>query len=125
VEDKDLRKTAVTLLVDQSGSMRGLKINHIAVAVEHAARMLLDLGCAVEILGFTTVGWKGGNSRKQWIFDGVPRYPGRLCDLLHIIYRSADEPPTITAATLSPMVNRNNLYENVDGEAIHTGLRED
>ena len=111
--------TVVTLLLDQSGSMRGEKIVLAAAAVNIAQDFLLNLGCAVEILGFTTTSWKGGESRSAWVRAMKPSLPGRLCDLLHIIYRTADDVRTDRGGwDPKPMLRPNLLKENVDGEAL-------
>jgi cobaltochelatase CobT len=107
--------TAVTLLVDHSGSMRKEGIAVAAAATQIAYTFLLDLGASVEIAGFTTRSWKGGRSREQWLSTGSPPNPGRLCDLLHIVYcDAADRRPPDLTRMLRPDV----LKENIDGEAI-------
>jgi cobaltochelatase CobT len=115
-----LADTAITLLVDQSGSMRGQSMLLAAAATDVAQDFLRHLGVSVEILGFTTTSWRGGRSRAQrrWR-DMGPSKPGRLCDLLHIIYRSADDPRASTGGwSLRPMLRPDLPKENVDGEAI-------
>lgn len=111
--------TIVALLIDQSGSMRGQSMLLAAAAVDVAQDFLSHLGCKVEVLGFTTVSWRGGRSRKRWKWWFRPRNPGRLCELLHIVYRSADN----RWASAGGWAFRNMLRpdlpkENIDGEAI-------
>ena len=91
-EDTEFRDTVVTLLIDNSGSMRGRPIMVAAVCADILARTLERCGVKVEILGFTTRAWKGGASREDWLKAGKPPQPGRLNDLRHIIYKSADAP---------------------------------
>lgn len=110
------RPTAVTLLVDQSGSMRNRPMERTTAAIRLAHRALLEAGCNVEVLGFTTASWKGGKSRIKWMSRGKPRRPGRLCDLLHVIYSAAGE--AADDERLRPMVRPDLLHENVDGEAL-------
>lgn len=109
------RPTVVALLIDHSGSMKGRKILLAAAAAEVAIDFLLPLGVAVEILGFTTVGWRGGQSRQAWIAAGRPAAPGRLCDLRHIVYGEA---AGRLHGSLWPMFRPDLLAENVDGEAL-------
>lgn len=109
----------VSILIDHSGSMRGRSIAFTAAAVDFVQDFLLHMGCKVEVLGFTTTSWKGGLSRCRWISDGKPFNPGRLCDLLHIVYRSADDTrKSSIAMPLQNMLRPDLLKENVDGEAI-------
>lgn len=109
----------VSLLVDHSGSMRGQSILMAAAAVDTAQDFLRNLGCKVEVLGYTTASWKGGNSRKRWQAFGSPRRPGRLCDLLHIIYRPADDMRVSSLGNrLKNMLRPDLLKENIDGEAL-------
>ncbi len=111
--------TVFSLLVDHSGSMRGQSILLAAAAVEITCEFLVRLGCKVEILGFTTSNWKGGLSREKWKRAGRRDRPGRLCDLLHIVYRSADEDGSPTLGyRLRNMLRPDLLKENVDGEAV-------
>ena len=111
--------TVVTLLLDQSGSMRGQNILLAAAAIDVAQDFLRNLGCAVEVLGFTTMTWHGGKSRQKWLRAMGPPLPGRLCDLLHIIYRKADDLRTSGAGwAFKPMLRPHLLKENVDGEAL-------
>ena len=119
ISEDTFKDTVVTLMVDQSGSMKGRKILMAAAAVDVAQDFLRGLGCAVEVLGFTTVSWKGGLSRRRWISAGRPAYPGRLCDLLHIVYRSADDERSSSLGNgLKNMLRPDLLKENVDGEAL-------
>ena len=114
-----LKETAVTLLVDQSGSMRGQRILLAAAAVDAAQDFLVALGASVEILGFTTASWHGGAPRKRWLSAGAPPKPGRLCELLHIVYRDQSGPGSGTGGwDLRPMLRPDLLKENVDGEAL-------
>ncbi|WP_088682197.1 cobalamin biosynthesis protein CobT [Rhizobium sp. R635] len=117
--EHERQDTVVSILVDHSGSMRGQSILLAAATVEIACDFLSRLGYRVEILGFTTLDWKGGQSRRLWKRRGSPQYPGRLCDLLHIVYRSADKrgPPAL-GYVLKDMLRRDLLKENVDGEAL-------
>ena len=111
--------TAVTLLIDQSGSMDGQKMLLAAATADVVSEFLLHLGITVEILGFTTTSWKGGKSRKKWKWDSCPPQPGRLCDLLHIVYLSAtNRYPAGKANALRNMLRPDLLKENVDGEAL-------
>ncbi|SRR5579862_849819 len=111
--------TIVALLVDQSGSMRGPKMLLAAAAVDAAQAALSGIGIAVEMLGFTTVDWRGGRARRLWSRLGRPRSPGRLCDLLHIVYRDASERGSGTGGYAYRGMLRPDLpKENVDGEAV-------
>lgn len=111
--------TTVTILVDQSGSMRGQSMLLAAAACDVAQDFLSHLGITVEILGFTTVGWRGGESRKRWLRTGRSPQPGRLCDLLHIRYRRADDVRASTGGpSFEPMLRPDLPKENVDGEAV-------
>lgn len=111
----DPANTAIVILVDHSGSMKGQRMLLAAAATDVGHDFLVQLGCAVEVLGFTTVSWHGGRSRKRWFRRGRPKSPGRLCDLLHIVYRRAGDS---VAAPLTPMLRPGLLKENVDGEAL-------
>ncbi|WP_243371133.1 cobaltochelatase CobT-related protein [Microvirga solisilvae] len=113
-----LKDTVVSLLIDHSGSMRGQKTLLTMEAVSIATELLVNLGVKVEVLGFTTSSWQGGTSRWLWLNRGKPPCPGRLCDLLHIIYREASETFPGSAQNLSAMLLPDLLKENVDGEAI-------
>ncbi|EJL29015.1 cobaltochelatase subunit CobT [Novosphingobium sp. AP12] len=115
VEFKD---TIVTLLLDNSGSMRGRPISIAAISADVLARTLERCGVKVEILGFTTRAWKGGQSREAWLANGKPQHPGRLNDLRHIIYKKADEPWRRAKKNLGLMMREGLLKENIDGEAL-------
>ncbi len=112
------RDTVVTLLIDNSGSMRGRPITVAAMSADILARTLERCGVKVEILGFTTRAWKGGQSRERWIAAGKPANPGRLNDLRHIIYKSADAPWRRARKSLGLMLREGILKENIDGEAL-------
>lgn len=116
--DTDFRDTVVTLLLDNSGSMRGRPIMVAACCAEILARTLERCGVKVEILGFTTRAWKGGQARERWIENGKPGQPGRLNDLRHIIYKKADEPWRRARRSLALMMREGLLKENIDGEAL-------
>jgi cobaltochelatase CobT len=117
-EDAPFRDTVVTLLIDNSGSMRGRPIMVAAVCADILARTLERCGVKVEILGFTTRAWKGGQSRDAWIQTGKPAHPGRLNDLRHIIYKAADAPWRRARRHLGLMMREGLLKENIDGEAL-------
>jgi cobaltochelatase CobT len=117
-KDMKFRDTIVTLLIDNSGSMRGRPITIAAICADIMARTLERCGVKVEILGFTTKAWKGGQSREQWINEGKPVYPGRLNDLRHIIYKPADAPWRRAKNSLGLMLREGILKENIDGEAL-------
>ncbi len=116
--DTQFRDTVVTLLLDNSGSMRGRPIMVAACCADILARTLERCGVKVEILGFTTRAWKGGQSREQWLATGKPPNPGRLNDLRHIIYKSADAPWRRAKRNLALMMREGLLKENIDGEAL-------
>ena len=116
--ETDFRDTVVTLLIDNSGSMRGRPITVAAMCGDILARTLERCAVKVEILGFTTRAWKGGQSRERWVQDGKPRNPGRLNDLRHIIYKSADAPWRRARRNLGLMLREGLLKENIDGEAL-------
>ena len=116
--DTEFRDTVVTLLIDNSGSMRGRPISIAAISADILARTLERVGVKVEILGFTTRAWKGGQSREQWLADGRPHKPGRLNDIRHIIYKQADEPWRRAKKSLGLMMREGLLKENIDGEAL-------
>ncbi|MEO1609026.1 MAG: cobaltochelatase subunit CobT [Pseudomonadota bacterium] len=116
--DIEFRDTVVTLLLDNSGSMRGRPIMVAATCAEILARTLERCGVKVEILGFTTKAWKGGQAREQWLSEGKPSQPGRLNDLRHIIYKSADAPWRRAKRNLALMMREGLLKENIDGEAL-------
>ena len=117
-QDTKFRDTIVTLLLDNSGSMRGRPITIAAVTADIMARTLERCGVKVEILGFTTKAWKGGQSREAWQGAGKPAMPGRLNDLRHIIYKSADQPMRRARKSLGLMLREGILKENIDGEAL-------
>ncbi|MBV9954962.1 MAG: cobaltochelatase subunit CobT [Pseudolabrys sp.] len=119
-QEKDMRfrDTVVTLLLDNSGSMRGRPITVAATCADILARTLERCGVKVEILGFTTRAWKGGQSREHWLAAGKPANPGRLNDLRHIIYKSADAPWRRARKNLGLMMREGLLKENIDGEAL-------
>ncbi len=117
-QDTDFRDTVVTLLLDNSGSMRGRPIMVAAVCADILARTLERCGVKVEILGFTTRAWKGGLSRDEWIKEGKPPQPGRLNDLRHIVYKNADAPWRRARKNLGLMMREGLLKENIDGEAL-------
>lgn len=116
--ETQFRDTVVTLLIDNSGSMRGRPIMVAATCADILARTLERCGVKVEILGFTTRAWKGGLSREQWLNDGKPTNPGRLNDLRHIIYKTADAPWRRSKRSLALMMREGLLKENIDGEAL-------
>ena len=116
--DTDFRDTVVTLLIDNSGSMRGRPITVAATCADILARTLERCGVRVEILGFTTRAWKGGQAREAWLQAGKPAAPGRLNDLRHIIYKSADAPWRRARKNLGLMMKEGILKENIDGEAL-------
>jgi len=117
-QDTDFRDTVVTLLLDNSGSMRGRPIMVAACCADILARTLERCGVKVEILGFTTRAWKGGQSREKWLKTGKPSSPGRLNDLRHIIYKPADAPWRRARRNLGLMMREGLLKENIDGEAL-------
>ena len=116
--DTQFRDTVVTLVLDNSGSMRGRPITVAATCADILARTLERCGVSVEILGFTTRAWKGGQAREKWLKDGKPANPGRLNDLRHIIYKSADTPWRRARRNLGLMMREGLLKENIDGEAL-------
>jgi len=116
--DTDFRDTVVTLLIDNSGSMRGRPIMVAACCADILARTLERCGVKVEILGFTTKAWKGGEAREKWLAAGKPPNPGRLNDLRHIIYKTADVPWRRAKRSLALMMREGLLKENIDGEAL-------
>ncbi len=117
-QEQDFKDTVVTLLIDNSGSMRGRPISIAAISADILSRTLERCGVKVEILGFTTRAWKGGQSREKWLADGRPDNPGRLNDLRHIIYKKADEPMRRARRSLGLMMREGLLKENIDGEAL-------
>ncbi|TKZ21776.1 cobaltochelatase subunit CobT [Shimia litoralis] len=122
-KDTEFRDTVVTLLLDNSGSMRGRPISIAAICADVLARTLERCNVKVEILGFTTRAWKGGQSREKWLNDGRPQTPGRLNDLRHIIYKSADAPWRRARPNLGLMMKEGLLKENIDGEALEWAHR--
>lgn len=124
-QEQEFKDTVVTLLIDNSGSMRGRPISIAAISADIMARTLERCGVKVEILGFTTRAWKGGQAREKWLNSGKPAQPGRLNDLRHIIYKKADEPMRRARKSLGLMMREGLLKENIDGEALlwaHTRL---
>ena len=117
-KDTEFRDTCVTLLLDNSGSMRGRPISIAAICADVLARTLERCQVKTEILGFTTRAWKGGQARENWLADGRPQQPGRLNDLRHIIYKSADAPWRRARPNLGLMMKEGLLKENIDGEAL-------
>jgi cobaltochelatase CobT len=117
-KEMEFRDTVVTLLIDNSGSMRGRPITLAAMSADILARTLERCAVKVEILGFTTRAWKGGQSRERWITAGKPIKPGRLNDLRHIVYKAADAPWRRTRKHLGLMLREGLLKENIDGEAL-------
>ncbi len=117
-KDTNFRDTIVTLLLDNSGSMRGRPIMVAAMCADILARTLERCGVKTEILGFTTRAWKGGQSREHWIAESKPPHPGRLNDLRHIVYKAADEPWRRARKNLGLMMREGLLKENIDGEAL-------
>lgn len=125
-KDTDFKDTVVSLLIDNSGSMRGRPITIAALSADILARTLERCGVKVEILGFTTCDWKGGLSRKAWMEAEQPEHPGRLNDIRHIVYKSADQRLSRARRNLGLMLKDGILKENIDGEAIlwaYTRLR--
>ncbi|GAA4007808.1 cobaltochelatase subunit CobT [Sphingomonas swuensis] len=116
--ETEFKDTVVSLLIDNSGSMRGRPISIAAISADILARTLERCGVATEILGFTTRAWKGGQSREAWLGDGRPPSPGRLNDLRHIVYKRADEPYRHARRNLGLMMREGLLKENIDGEAL-------
>jgi len=114
----EFRDTVVTLLIDNSGSMRGRPISIAAICADILARTLERCSVKVEILGFTTRAWKGGQAREKWVADGRPHNPGRLNDLRHIVYKAADTPWRRARSSLGLMMKEGLLKENIDGEAL-------
>ncbi|MBI6629059.1 cobaltochelatase subunit CobT [Pontibaca salina] len=121
--DTEFRDTVVTLLLDNSGSMRGRPISIAAICADVLARTLERCDVKVEILGFTTRAWKGGQAREAWLNDGRPEQPGRLNDLRHIIYKPADAPWRRARNNLGLMMKEGLLKENIDGEALEWAHR--
>ena len=122
-EESQFRDTCVTLLIDNSGSMRGKTIELACVAADLICAALENCTVATEVLGFTTLGWKGGQSAQDWMRAGRPADPGRLNDLLHVVYKSADEPYRRARLNLCAMMSPDLLKENIDGEALAWAAR--
>jgi cobaltochelatase CobT len=122
-KDTEFRDTVVTLLLDNSGSMRGRPISIAAICADVLARTLERCDVKVEVLGFTTRAWKGGQSREKWLAEGRPQQPGRLNDLRHIVYKKADAPMRRTRNNLGLMMKEGLLKENIDGEALEWAHR--
>ena len=116
--DIEFKDTLVTLLIDNSGSMRGRPISIAAISADILARTLERCGVKTEVLGFTTRAWKGGQSRESWLLSGKAANPGRLNDLRHIVYKKADEPWRRARKNLGLMMREGLLKENIDGEAL-------
>jgi cobaltochelatase CobT len=108
---------AIALLIDQSGSMKGEPIVHAAAAADLFARLLAEVGIRNEVLGFSTAGWRGGRAYEAWKRAGRPERPGRLCALMHVVYKSVEE-PALSEAAREAVVHPDLLRENVDGEAV-------
>jgi cobaltochelatase CobT len=122
--DDERNDTVVSILVDQSGSMRGSAMVLAAASADIAQDFLRHLGCKVEVLGFTTVSWRGGRPRRRWRWRLKPRHPGRLCELLHIIYRSADDERASAGGwNFRAMLRPDLPKENVDGEALEWAVQ--
>ena len=117
-KDTEFKDTVVSLLIDNSGSMRGRPITIAAISTDILARTLERCGVKVEVLGFTTKTWKGGKARDTWIKENKPQLPGRLNELLHIIYKNADAPIRRTKRNFGIMLKEGLLKENIDGEAL-------
>jgi cobaltochelatase CobT len=121
--ETEFRDTVVTLLIDNSGSMRGRPITVAAMCGDILSRTLERCAVKVEVLGFTTRAWKGGQSRERWVAEGKPRNPGRLNDLRHIVYKAADAPWRRSRKNLGLMLREGLLKENIDGEALAWAYR--
>ena len=117
-KDIDFKDTLVTILIDNSGSMRGKPISVAAICADILSRTLERCSVKVEVLGFTTKHWKGGSSREKWMNSDKPVFPGRLNDLRHIIYKSADTPWRQAKKNMGLMLKEGLLKENIDGEAL-------
>ncbi len=117
-KDIEFKDTLVTILIDNSGSMRGKPISVAAICADILSRTLERCAVKVEVLGFTTKHWKGGSSREKWMRNEKPSFPGRLNDLRHIIYKSADTPWRQTKKNMGLMLKEGLLKENIDGEAL-------
>ena len=117
-KDIEFKDTLVTILIDNSGSMRGKPISVAAICADILARTLERCSVKVEILGFTTKHWKGGLAREKWMKNNKPNFPGRLNDLRHIIYKSADAQWRLAKNNMGLMLKEGLLKENIDGEAL-------
>ena len=117
-KETEFKDTLVTILIDNSGSMRGKPISVAAVCADILARTLERCSVKVEVLGFTTKHWKGGSSREKWVANEKPKFPGRLNDLRHIIYKSADTPWRQSKNNIGLILKEGLLKENIDGEAL-------
>jgi len=117
-KETEFKDTIVTLLIDNSGSMRGKPISVAAICADILSRTLERCSVKVEVLGFTTKNWKGGKSREKWNLENKPKNPGRLNDLRHIIYKAADKPWRQSKKNLGLMLKEGLLKENIDGEAL-------
>tara|TARA_B100000315_G_scaffold243947_1_gene267914 strand:- start:656 stop:2467 length:1812 start_codon:yes stop_codon:yes gene_type:complete len=117
-KETEFKDTVVTMLIDNSGSMRGRPISVAAICADILSRTLERCSVKVEILGFTTKNWKGGKSREKWNLNNKPQNPGRLNDLRHIVYKSADTPWRQSKKNLGLMLKEGLLKENIDGEAL-------
>jgi cobaltochelatase CobT len=117
-KDVEFKDTLVTILIDNSGSMRGKPISVAAICADILSRTLERCSVKVEILGFTTKHWKGGSCREKWMNNEKPTFPGRLNDLRHIIYKSADTPWRQAKKNMGLMLKEGLLKENIDGEAV-------
>lgn len=122
-EESQFRDTCVTLLIDNSGSMRGKTIELACLSADLICAALENCSVSTEVLGFTTMGWKGGQSAQDWMRAGRPDNPGRLNDLLHVIYKSAEEPYRRARLNLCAMMSPDVLKENIDGEALTWAAR--
>jgi cobaltochelatase CobT len=116
--ETEFRDTIVSILIDNSGSMRGRPIATAAICADILARTMERCGVGTEVLGFTTRAWKGGQSREAWLGEGRPSQPGRLNDLRHVVYKRADEPYRHARRNLGLMMREGLLKENIDGEAL-------
>ena len=119
----EFKDTVVTLLIDNSGSMRGRPISVAAICADILSRTLERCSVKVEVLGFTTKNWKGGKSREKWNAENKPANPGRLNDLRHIVYKAADKPWRQSKKNLGLMLKEGLLKENIDGEALHWAFK--
>ena len=123
--ESNFKDTIVTLLIDNSGSMRGRPITIAAISTDILAKTLERCGVKVEVLGFTTKTWKGGRARDSWIKSNKPEKPGRLNELLHIIYKHADLPIRRSKQNFGIMLKEGLLKENIDGEALEWSFKKE